>query len=119
MEKNSISQIVGENIRTARRRIGMKGETLAKALSITKSAVSQLENGSIDIRVSTIFKVAEVLEVSIFELLSLQNDNISSVQNLKQVQDEMLRLEKSQIEDLSSNIQTLISILSHFRSTTY
>lgn len=119
MEKTSISQIVGENIRTARRRIGMKGETLAKTLCITKSAVSQLENGSVDIRVSTIFKVAEILEVSIFELLSLQNKDISTVQNLKQVQDEMLRLEQSQVEHLSSNIQTLISILSHFRPTTY
>lgn len=119
MQKTSISQIVGENIRIARRRVGMKGDTLAKALSITKSAVSQLENGSIDIRVSTIFKIAEILNVTIFELLSLPESSLSTAQDIQNVQDEILRLEQSQIEHLSTNIETLITILSKFRQTTY
>ncbi len=52
---------IGLILRQEREKIGLTQEELAKKLKTTKSAISRIENHSIDIKLSTLVKVASAL----------------------------------------------------------
>ena len=52
---------IGLVIRKMRKNAGLTQQQLAKKLHTQKSAISRIENQSEDIRISTLFKIAEVL----------------------------------------------------------
>jgi len=51
--------IVGEMIKDERKRAHLTQEDLAKKTGTKKSYISRLENGKIDIQISTLFKIFE------------------------------------------------------------
>ena len=51
--------IVGEMIKEARKEVHMTQETLAEKTGTKKSYISRLENGKIDVQISTLFKIFE------------------------------------------------------------
>jgi HTH-type transcriptional regulator/antitoxin HipB len=51
--------VVGEMIKEARKEAHMTQEDLAKKTGTKKSYISRLENGKIDIQISTLFKIFE------------------------------------------------------------
>ena len=51
--------VIGEMIKEARKEAHMTQEALAKKTGTKKSYISRLENGKIDIQVSTLFKIFE------------------------------------------------------------
>lgn len=51
--------IIGELIREARKQAHMTQEALAEKTGTKKSYISRLENGKIDIQISTLFKIFE------------------------------------------------------------
>ena len=51
--------VVGEMIKEARKEAHMTQETLAEKTGTKKSYISRLENGKIDIQISTLFKIFE------------------------------------------------------------
>jgi len=51
--------IVGEMIKEARKKAHLTQEDLAKKTGTKKSYISRLENGKIDIQISTLFKIFE------------------------------------------------------------
>lgn len=51
--------IVGEMIKNERKRAHLTQEDLAKKTGTKKSYISRLENGKIDIQISTLFKIFE------------------------------------------------------------
>ena len=51
--------IVGEMIKEARKEAKLTQEDLAKKTGTKKSYISRLENGQIDIQISTLFKIFE------------------------------------------------------------
>ena len=53
------SFVVGEMIKEARKEIHLTQEALAEKTGTKKSYISRLENGKIDIRISTLFKIFE------------------------------------------------------------
>lgn len=61
--------IVGQNIRAARERLDLTQEALADATGLNVSSVSRAERGAYDLRLSTILKLADALEVTAAELL--------------------------------------------------
>ncbi len=69
MKISSTLQRIGENIRQQRTLQKMKGETMAKALGISKSALSQMENGKTNITISRLFEIAELLNVDLIVLM--------------------------------------------------
>jgi transcriptional regulator with XRE-family HTH domain len=69
MNKQTPPELVGNAIRQIRLKKEMKGETLARKLKKTKAAISQLENGLVDVKISYLFRIAEALEVPPDELL--------------------------------------------------
>lgn len=58
-ESKSKAFIVGEMIRETRRKAQMTQDDLAKKTGTKKSYISRLENGKIDIQISTLFKIFE------------------------------------------------------------
>ena len=51
--------VVGEMIKEARKQAHMTQEQLAEKTGTKKSYISRLENGKIDIQISTLFKIIE------------------------------------------------------------
>jgi ribosome-binding protein aMBF1 (putative translation factor) len=58
-ELKSKAFIIGEMIREARKEAHLTQEDLAKKTGTKKSYISRLENGKIDIQISTLFKIIE------------------------------------------------------------
>ena len=58
-ETKAKSFIVGEMVKEARKEIHLTQEALAEKTGTKKSYISRLENGKIDIQVSTLFKIFE------------------------------------------------------------
>ena len=52
---------IGLVVRKMRKNAGLTQQQLAKKLHTQKSAISRIENQSADIRISTLFKIAEAL----------------------------------------------------------
>lgn len=58
-EINAKAFVVGEMIKEARKEAHMTQEDLAAKTGTKKSYISRLENGKIDIQISTLFKIFE------------------------------------------------------------
>lgn len=64
-----VAKKVGEQIRLIRRSRGMSMEELAQAIYKTRSAISKYENGQISVDITTLYDIANALQVSIYDLL--------------------------------------------------
>ena len=76
--------IIGNNIKEKREEKGIKIDTLAKALGVTKGRMSQIENGACkELTINRVLKIADVLKVDFFEITgSRQNQtNINVTDN--------------------------------------
>lgn len=60
---------VGERIREVRLRVGLGATAASKALNGSRSALSQMEHGLEDLRVSTVLRIAAVLGCQPADLL--------------------------------------------------
>ncbi len=58
-ESNARTFMIGEMIKEVRRSSNLTQEQLAKKTGTQKSYISRLENGKIDIQISTLFKIFE------------------------------------------------------------
>ena len=58
-ESNAKAYIVGEMIKDARKEVHLTQDDLAKKTGAKKSYISRVENGKIDIQISTFFKIFE------------------------------------------------------------
>ena len=68
-----VKEIIGRNIRRHREALGVRQGALAQQLSITPSALSQIETGKTDISVDRIEQIAEALKLSFYELMTTPN----------------------------------------------
>ena len=64
--------IVGENIRKKREEKGLSQETLAQVLNVTRQTVSSWETGRTEPDLDTLHRIAQVLEVTVEELIYSQ-----------------------------------------------
>ena len=64
---------IGQRIYETRNILGMKQETLSKRAGISQASMSNIENGVFNIRLKTLYKIAEALNVSITWLLGEDN----------------------------------------------
>lgn len=63
--------IIGNNIKLLREMQGMKIQTLASAINIGKSRMSQIENGDCkELTLNRIGKIAETLQVNFFQIVT-------------------------------------------------
>ena len=68
--KENINKIFGKNVRLFRRKKGLTQEELAEKCHCYQHYISEVENGKRSISLQTCFIIAEVLEVSLEELIS-------------------------------------------------
>ena len=68
-----VKEIIGRNIRRHREGLGIRQGALAQQLSITPSALSQIETGKTDISVDRIEQIAASLKLSVYELMTTPN----------------------------------------------
>ena len=76
MEKE-ILQLIGKNIRHFRTLKGFSQQELEFNAKINNNCLTDIEKGSRDIKISTLCKIANALNVDIYELLT-KRDNYES-----------------------------------------
>jgi HTH-type transcriptional regulator/antitoxin HipB len=59
-ESESKTFMIGELLKKARKQAKISQEELAKRTGTKKSYISRLENGKIDVQISTLFRIVEV-----------------------------------------------------------
>lgn len=69
MSRSKVYQIVGENIRTMRRRAHLSQEQLAEKTDLNTNYVGEIERAEKKITLETLEKIAKVLGVRISDLL--------------------------------------------------
>lgn len=69
MVRDPIYKQIGEVIRTRRKTLGYKQETLAGQLGISRGALANIETGRQNILVHQLYKYAAALQLSPFDLL--------------------------------------------------
>jgi|SRR6478609_2060660 len=82
MLTNSICEQISINIKRWREFKGIKQEELAKKLKITAAALSNIENGKIDITISRIQQIAEALQLNFEFLLSSPQEVINTGESI-------------------------------------
>lgn len=69
---NPILVQVGRRIKARRQALGMSQAELAKALGVEQNAVSQYENAQVDLSICRITHIAQVLEITVGDLLPVE-----------------------------------------------
>ena len=103
-----VKELIGRNIRRNREMAEMKQEVLAQKLSITASALSQIETGKTDVSVDRIEQIATALNKSFFELITTPN-HVGGIKNGITNNDMMNQNMDSLIEKMNQLIVALES----------
>ena len=69
MSRPNIYQIVGETIRTRRRRAHLSQEKLAEKTNLNRNYIGEIERAQKNITLETLEKIAKALELRVGELL--------------------------------------------------
>lgn len=90
--KKKTNKSAGKNIRTMRHERGWSQEDVASRLGISIPAFSKIETGVTDINLSRLEQIANIFEVSVVNLLSLEYIEEPSLQdvNLNNIQKKLL-----------------------------
>lgn len=68
MKNFDINKQIGDNLRAERNRAGLSQEGLAELAGLQRQHISKIENGLIDMRVSTLIPILNVLNLKFEEL---------------------------------------------------
>ena len=74
--KKKTNKSVGKNIRTIRHQRGWSQENVANRLGISIPAFSKIETGVTDINLSRLEQIANIYEVNVINLLSLEAEHV-------------------------------------------
>lgn len=107
-QKSKHSAVIGQNIRKQRLLLNMKGETLASELGVTKAAISQLENGLVDVKISTLYKLSEIFNVPLNQLTGHTYEIGQAIDNAS----ESASLDQAQmLKEILRNITQIIALI--------
>lgn len=84
MEKDTLEEILGENIVKYRNMAGMTQGQLAEHVGISTAAVSRVERGLKMVKVRTLLAIAQALNVSCDALLYREGDT-AQLENIKRL----------------------------------
>src|SRR5882762_10842244 len=77
--KKKTNKSVGKNIRTIRHQHGWSQEDVANRLGISIPAFSKIETGVTDVNLSRLEQIANIYEVSVVQLLTVDNEQVEMV----------------------------------------
>ena len=98
--KKKANKTVGANIRTFRHQRGWSQEDVANRLGISIPAFSKIETGVTDINLSRLEQIANIYEVNVVNLLSLDVED-------REPQVSSLNIAQKKIQDRESEIANL------------
>jgi transcriptional regulator with XRE-family HTH domain len=102
--KKKTNKFVGKNIRTIRHQRGWSQEDVASRLGISIPAFSKIETGVTDINLSRLEQIANIYEVNVVNLLSLEVESTEpQVSNLSIAQKKIVDRE-SEIANLQRKV---------------
>ena len=73
-KKKQINPIIGIRIKQSREKLSIEQQELAKRMELTKSAMSKVESGAVDVNSSSLEKYSKILGVSVNYLLGITDD---------------------------------------------
>ena len=81
---SDINGQVGQRIRQARRQAGIKQKDIAAAVGLTRSSITNIEQGRQQIRVELVYQIADYLRVPVLSLLPSLNSNDDYLYEIEQ-----------------------------------
>jgi transcriptional regulator with XRE-family HTH domain len=99
--KKKTNKSAGKNIRVLRHEHGWSQEDVANRLGISIPAFSKIETGVTDINLSRLEQIANIFEVSVVNLLSLDHTEEAPVQ------DQSLNIVQKKLVDRETEIASL------------
>jgi transcriptional regulator with XRE-family HTH domain len=75
----NINKIIGHKIRVLRTNKRLNQHAMAKHLKLSIAAYSNLETGKIEITVSKIYQISEMLGVKPIEIMNIENNTFEIV----------------------------------------
>lgn len=94
-------QRLGLLIKERRVELGMQQESLAQAVGLTRSSISNIESGRHDMTVKKLFTMCRVLDIEVADLLEPLNEKDT---RLKQVEAALERIQKAWHERFDETI---------------
>lgn len=102
--KKKTNKTIGKNIRTFRHQHGWSQEDVASRLGISIPAFSKIETGVTDINLSRLEQIANIYEIEVVQLLSLDMEEVEhEPSNLSIIQKKLLDRE-SEIANLQRKV---------------
>ena len=77
--KKSTNKSIGKSIRILRHQHGWSQEDIASRLGISIPAFSKIETGVTDVNLSRLEQIANIYEVSVVQLLTVDNEQVEVV----------------------------------------
>ena len=75
VSKIDMLKIIGRRIQTLRKRVGITQEELAERTGLNTKHISAIEQGKKNLTVKTATKIAEGLQVELFEIFIIEGEN--------------------------------------------
>src|SRR5277367_5479290 len=98
--KKKTNKTIGKNIRTFRHQHGWSQEDVANRLGISIPAFSKIETGVTDVNLSRLEQIANIYEVSVVQLLTVDNEQV-------EIAPSHLNLIQKKLTDREAEIATL------------
>jgi transcriptional regulator with XRE-family HTH domain len=98
--KKSTNKSIGKSIRTLRHQHGWSQEDIANRLGISIPAFSKIETGVTDVNLSRLEQIANIYEVSVVQLLTVDNEQVEMVPS-------HLNIIQKKLSDRETEIATL------------
>lgn len=100
-------------IKNARKRLGMTQNELAEKLGINRATLSKYENGQIDPTVSQLMKIADALNLPLFDLFFADSDDYEFIKMLGLTNPGKIKESLDAVKPLPDKYATLSRILNY------
>jgi transcriptional regulator with XRE-family HTH domain len=133
MEQNDVYEVY-KTIKNFRELKNITRESMADALNITVSGYSKIERGETDIQLSRLYKIAEILNVELYQLLNFKLSTVFNFNESKNIQASNEKMEmniyndiylekytkklEEEIERLKHELNHSLKIKHHFKKET-
>jgi transcriptional regulator with XRE-family HTH domain len=98
--KKTANKSIGKSIRILRHQHGWSQEDIANRLGISIPAFSKIETGVTDVNLSRLEQIANIYEVSVVQLLTVDNEQVETVPS-------HLNIIQKKLSDRETEIATL------------
>ncbi len=102
--KKTTNKSIGKSIRILRHQHGWSQEDIANRLGISIPAFSKIETGVTDVNLSRLEQIANIYEVSVVQLLTVDNEQVEMVPSHLNVIQKKLNDRESEIATLQRKV---------------